>query len=56
MKVKVVLQVQVHPEDPTGDELVVVILQKLVQKRCFPEKTVPKMLVIETGAIRQNQK
>ena len=56
MKVKVVLQAQVHPEGPTGDELVVVILQKMVQKRRFLEKTVPKMLVTETEAIRQNQK
>ena len=56
MKVKVVLQAQVHREGPTGDELVVVILQKMVQKRWILEKTVPKMLVIETAAIRQNQK
>ena len=52
MKVKAVLQAQ----RPTGDELVVVILQKMVQKRWILEKTVPKKLVIETAAIRQNQK
>ena len=56
MKVKVVLQAQVHPEGLTEDDLVVVILQKMVQKRWILEKTVPKKLVIETGAIRQNQK
>ena len=56
MKAKAVLQAQVHPEGPTEDEPVVVILQKMVQKRCFLEKTVPKMLVTKTVAIRQNQK
>ena len=56
MKVKVVLQAQVHPEGPTEDELIVVIPQKMIQKRWILEKTVPKILVIETGAIRPNQK
>ena len=56
MKVKVVLQAQVHPEGPTEDDLVVVILQKMVQKRWILEKTVQRKLAIETATIRQNQK